>query len=123
MNYLANPANRQGRLVADNMVFGNKEPYEGAIGTSIAKIFDITVASTGLAAKKLKSLDIPYISSWTHSGSHAGYYPGSTRISLKITFEPETGRILGAQGVGYDGVDKRIDQISLLIKMGKQSTI
>ena len=119
MNYLANPANRQGRLVADNMVFGNKEPYEGAIGTSIAKIFDITVASTGLAAKKLKSLDIPYISSWTHSGSHAGYYPGSTRISLKITFEPETGRILGAQGVGYDGVDKRIDQISLLIKMGK----
>ena len=88
-------------------------------GTSIAKIFDITVASTGLAAKKLKSLDIPYISSWTHSGSHAGYYPGSTRISLKITFEPETGRILGAQGVGYDGVDKRIDQISLLIKMGK----
>ena len=119
MNYLANPANRQGRLVADNMVFGNKEPYEGTIGTSIAKIFDITVASTGLAAKKLKSLDIPYISSWTHSGSHAGYYPGSTRISLKITFEPETGRILGAQGVGYDGVDKRIDQISLLIKMGK----
>jgi len=119
LNYLANPANRQGRLVADNMAKGNTEKYEGAIGTAIAKVFDLTVATTGLAAKKLKQLNIPYQSSNTHSGSHAGYYPGSTQISIKLTFDPETGKIYGAQGVGYSGVDKRIDQIALLIKSGK----
>jgi len=118
LNYLANPANRQGRLVADNMVKGNTEKYEGAIGTAIAKIFDVTVATTGLAAKRLRQLNIPYQSSNTHSGSHAGYYPGSTQMSIKLTFDPETGKIYGAQGVGYDGVDKRIDQIALLIKSG-----
>lgn len=119
LNYLANPANRQGRLVADNMVFGKQEVYEGSIGTSIAKVFDITVASTGVPAKKLKEAEIPYVSSWTHSGSHAGYYPGATQIALKITFDPKTGKLYGAQGVGYEGVDKRIDQIALLIKLGK----
>jgi len=119
LNYLANPANRQGRLVADNMAKGNTEKYEGAIGTAIAKVFDLTVATTGLAAKKLKLLNIPYQSSNTHSGSHAGYYPQSTQISIKLTFDPKTGKIYGAQGVGYSGVDKRIDQIALLIKSGK----
>ncbi|MCL1937538.1 MAG: DsrE/DsrF/DrsH-like family protein, partial [Candidatus Azobacteroides sp.] len=94
------------------------EKYEGAIGTAIAKVFDLTVATTGLAAKKLKQLNIPYRSSHTHSGSHAGYYPGSTQMSIKLTFDPQTGKIYGAQGVGYDGVDKRIDQIALLIKSG-----
>jgi len=118
LNYLANPANRQGRLVADNMVKGNTEKYEGAIGTAIAKVFDMTVATTGLAAKRLKQLNIPYQSSHTHSGSHAGYYPGGTQMSIKLTFNPETGKLYGAQGVGYDGVDKRIDQIALLIKSG-----
>lgn len=121
LNYLANPANRQGRIVADNMVFGNKYKYEGAIGTSIAKVFDMTVASTGLAGKKLKQLGIPYISSTTHSNSHAGYYPNALPLSIKLMFSPEDGRILGASVVGYDGVDKRIDQIALLIK--KQGTI
>jgi peroxiredoxin family protein/rhodanese-related sulfurtransferase/TusA-related sulfurtransferase len=116
LNYLANPANRQGRLVADNMVKGNTETYEGAIGTAIAKVFDLTVATTGLAAKRLKQLNISYRSSNTHSGSHAGYYPGSTPMSLKLTFDPETGVLHGAQGVGYDGVDKRIDQIAMIIK-------
>jgi len=118
LNYLANPANRQGRLVADNMVFGNTTKYEGAIGTAVAKVFDLTVASTGLAAKKLKQFNIPYQSSHTHSGSHAGYYPGGTQISLKLTFDPETGKLYGAQGVGYEGVDKRINPIALLIKSG-----
>jgi len=118
LNYLANPANRQGRLVADNMVKGNTEKYEGAIGTAIAKVFDMTVATTGLAAKRLKQLNIPYQSSHTHSGSHAGYYPGGTQMNIKLTFDPETGKLYGAQGVGYDGVDKRIDQIALLIKSG-----
>ena len=118
LNYLANPANRQGRLVADNMVKGNTEKYEGAIGTAIAKVFDLTVATTGLAAKRLKQMNIPYQSSNTHSGSHAGYYPRSKQMSIKLTFDPETGKLYGAQGVGYDGVDKRIDQIALLIKSG-----
>ncbi|BEG98346.1 FAD-dependent oxidoreductase [Bacteroides sedimenti] len=116
LNYLAGPANRQARICADNMVQGNKTKYEGSIGTAIAKVFDMTVASTGLAAKQLKRNEIPYISSVTHSGSHAGYYPASLPLSVKITFSPEDGKLFGAQIVGYDGVDKRIDQIALLIK-------
>ena len=100
------------------MVFGNTTKYEGAIGTSIAKVFDITVASTGLAAKRLKQSGIPYISSTTHSASHAGYYPDALPLTLKLTFDPANGKLYGAQCVGYDGVDKRIDQIALLIKRG-----
>ncbi len=118
MNYLANPANRQGRIVADNMVFGNKEAYEGAIGTSIAKVFDITVGSTGLPVKKLRQMEIPFETCDTHGGSHAGYYPNSLPVSFKLTFHPKTGKLYGAQGVGYDGIDKRIDQMALLIKKG-----
>ena len=118
LNYLAGPANRQGRIVADNMVFGNTMAYEGAIGTSIAKVFDMTVASTGLAAKRLKQMNIEYKSSTTHSSSHAGYYPDALSLTLKLTFDPSTGKLYGAQAVGYDGVDKRIDQIALLIKNG-----
>ena len=116
LNYLANPANRQGRIVADNMVFGNIAEYEGAIGTAIAKVFDLTVATTGLAAKRLKQMGIAYQSSTTHSNSHAGYYPDALPLTLKLTFDPATGKLFGAQGVGYDGVDKRIDQIALVIK-------
>ena len=118
LNYLANPANRQGRIVADNMVFGPVTKYEGAIGTSIAKVFDLTVASTGLAAKRLKQSGIPYASSTTHSASHAGYYPDALPLTVKLTFDPSSGKLYGAQCVGYDGVDKRIDQIALLIKNG-----
>lgn len=118
LNYLANPANRQGRIVADNMVSGNTTKYEGAIGTSIAKVFDMTVASTGLAAKRLKPMGIAYQSSTTHSASHAGYYPNALPLTIKLTFDPTSGKLYGAQSVGYDGVDKRIDQIALLIKNG-----
>jgi NADPH-dependent 2,4-dienoyl-CoA reductase/sulfur reductase-like enzyme/peroxiredoxin family protein/rhodanese-related sulfurtransferase/TusA-related sulfurtransferase len=121
LNYLAGPANRQARICADNMLLGNKIKYEGAIGTAIAKVFDLTVASTGMAAKQLKKEEIPYISSVTHSGSHAGYYPNALQMSIKITFSPENGKLFGAQIVGYDGVDKRLDQIALLIK--QQGTI
>lgn len=116
LNNLANPANRQGRIVADNMVFGNITKYEGAIGTAIAKVFDMTIAMTGLPAKQLKRLGIPYVSSTTHSPSNAEYYPNAMPLSLKLTFNPENGQIYGAQCVGYDGVDKRIDQIALIIK-------
>lgn len=118
LNYLANPANRQGRIVADNMVFGNKVTYEGAIGTSIAKVFDMTVASTGLPAKRLKQWKMEYQSSVTHSASHAGYYPDALPLILKLTFHPVTGKLYGAQCIGYEGVDKRIDQIAGLIKHG-----
>ncbi|MCP3894316.1 MAG: FAD-dependent oxidoreductase [Bacteroides sp.] len=117
LNYLAGPANRQGRIVADN-VLGAQIPYEGSIGTSIAKVFDLTVASTGLPAKRLKQLGISYVSSTTHSNSHAGYYPGALQMSLKITFDPTDGKLYGAQIVGYDGVDKRIDEMALVIKQG-----
>ena len=116
LNNLANPANRQGRIVADNMVFGNVTKYEGAIGTAIAKVFDMTIAMTGLPAKQLKRMGIPYISSTTHSPSNAEYYPNAMPLSLKLTFNPENGQIYGAQCVGYAGVDKRIDQIALIIK-------
>ena len=118
LNYLANPANRQGRIVADNMVLGNAVSYEGAIGTSIAKVFDMTVAFTGLAAKKLKQWGMEYQSSITHSSSHVGYYPDALPLTLKLTFHPKTGKLYGAQCIGYEGVDKRIDQISELIKHG-----
>ena len=116
LNYLANPANRQGRIVADNMVKGNVTKYEGAIGTSVAKVFDMTVASTGVTTKKLNQLKIASQSIITHSSSHAGYYPGATQLTTKLVFNAETGQIYGAQCVGHDGVDKRIDQISVLIK-------
>lgn len=118
LNYLAGPANRQARIVADNMVYGNKIKYEGAIGTSIAKVFDITVAATGMSTKQLIKDGLSYKTSITHSGSHAGYYPNAFTLSIKLTFHPETGRIYGAQCVGVEGVDKRIDQIALLIKKG-----
>lgn len=118
LNFLAGPANRQARIVADNMVLGNRIHYEGAIGTSIAKVFDLTVASTGLPAKRLKQMGIPYLSATIHNGSHAGYYPGSLQMDIKITFSPTDGKLYGAQIVGYDGVDTRIDQYALAIKQG-----
>ena len=118
LNFLAGPANRQARIVADNMVFGNTQTYEGSIGTSIAKVFDLTVASAGLPAKRLKQMDMPYLSATIHSGSHAGYYPGSLQMDIKITFSPTDGRLYGAQIVGYNGVDKRIDQYAMAIKNG-----
>lgn len=116
LNFLAGPANRQARIVADNMVFGNKMKYEGSIGTGIAKVFDMTVASTGLAAKRLKQMEIPYLTATIHSGSNAGYYPGALQMDIKIVFSPSDGRLYGAQIVGYNGVDKRIDEFALVIK-------
>lgn len=118
LNYLAGPANRQARIVADNMVFGNSSTYEGAIGTSVAKIFDLTVAATGLPAKRLRQFGIDYLSATIHPNSHAGYYPGALPMTIKATFSPADGKLLGAQIVGYDGVDKRIDEFALVIKRG-----
>ncbi len=113
---LAGPANKQGRIVADNIVYGNKYTYDGSIGTSIAKIFSLTVAAAGANAKLLKRESIPYISSYIHGTSHAGYYPGAVGLSIKILFSPENGRLLGAQVVGFDGVDKRIEMLAQVIQ-------
>lgn len=121
LNYLAGPANRQARIVADNMVLGNHTKYEGSIGTAIAKVFDMTVATTGLPGKRLIQEGIEYKTITIHPNSHAGYYPDATPLSIKITFSPTDGRLFGAQIVGIDGVDKRIDEFAFAIK--KQMTI
>jgi NADPH-dependent 2,4-dienoyl-CoA reductase/sulfur reductase-like enzyme/peroxiredoxin family protein/rhodanese-related sulfurtransferase/TusA-related sulfurtransferase len=116
ITYLAGPANKQGRICADNIIGNNRRKYQGAINTAIAKVFDITVASTGVSGRTLRACAIPYTSSITHSGSHAGYYPGAIPMSIKIVFDPESGKLFGAQIVGYDGVDKRIDLLATVIK-------
>ena len=114
---LAGPANRQARLAADHMIQGNQNAYEGGIGTSITKVFELAAASVGLNERRLKSAGRPFLSSITHSNSHAGYYPEALPMIIKLLFDPE-GRILGAQIVGMDGVDKRIDVLAAMIKMG-----
>ncbi|MBN2554223.1 MAG: FAD-dependent oxidoreductase [Spirochaetales bacterium] len=116
--YLAGPANKQGRIVADNIVQGNTRRYKGSIATAIAKVFDLTVAATGLSEKVLRAEGIAFVSSITHSASHAGYYPDAQPTSLKIVFSPTDGRLFGAQIVGYEGVDKRIDMIATVLKQG-----
>jgi len=104
--------------VADNIALGNGRRYRGSIATAIAKVFDLTVAATGLSEKTLRAEGIPFVSSITHSASHADYYPDAQPTSLKIVFSPDDGRLLGAQIVGYDGVDKRIDTIATVLKQG-----
>lgn len=115
---LAGPANKQGRIVAGNIIDGNKYAYSGSIGTSIAKVFDLTVAATGTSSKLLDRENIPHLSSITHGSSHAGYYPGALPMTLRINFSPTSGKLLGAQVVGYEGVDKRIDLFAQVIKKG-----
>ena len=112
---LAWPANRQGRIVADTILGIRKKAYKGSLGTSILKAFDLTVSATGLNEKTLKRNNIPYMVTTVNRNSHASYYPGATPLTLKLIFNKE-GDILGAQAIGYKGVDKRIDIISTAIK-------
>lgn len=112
---LAWPANRQGRLVADNIVLGNTYKYSGSLGSSILKFFELSVASTGLNEKFLKRNNITYKTAIVTRGHHAGYYPGAKNMVLKLIFDEE-GKIFGAQAVGEQGVDKRIDVIATAIK-------
>jgi tRNA 2-thiouridine synthesizing protein A len=115
---LAGPANRQGRMAADNILAdddGARVSYQGTLGTAILKAFDLAAACTGLNETQVKTLGIPYRATITHSGSHASYYPGSKQLSLKLVYGLD-GRILGAQAVGADGADKRIDVIATAIK-------
>ncbi|MDC7226256.1 MAG: FAD-dependent oxidoreductase [Spirochaetales bacterium] len=118
---LAGPANKQGRMAAANVLGGNEE-YKGTMGTSIVKIFDITAGSTGLNEKALKAAGKvhgkDYLFTMGHSKSHAGYYPGAFPLDLKMIFDPTSRRVLGAQVVGWEGVDKRIDVLATLIRMG-----
>ncbi|EKM26175.1 FAD-dependent oxidoreductase [Vibrio sp. HENC-03] len=114
---LAGPANRQGRMAADNML-GRQETYQGTQGTAICKIFDLAVASTGKNEKQLKRENIAYEKVYVHTASHASYYPGAETVSFKMLFDPATGKILGAQAVGKDGVDKRIDVMAVAQRAG-----
>ena len=116
--YLAGPANKQGRLLADNLAKGNVRKYKGSIATAVAKVFDLTVASTGVNEKTLQKLGIPHESTIVHPANHADYYPGSSPLSLKFVFDPKSGKLFGAQAVGYDGVAKRIDVIASIITHG-----
>ncbi|MGB1975781.1 MAG: FAD-dependent oxidoreductase [Vibrio toranzoniae] len=114
---LAGPANRQGRMAADNML-GRNETYQGTQGTAICKIFDLAVASTGKNEKQLKREGVDYEKVYVHTASHASYYPGAEIVSFKMLFDPKTGKIFGAQAVGKDGVDKRIDVMAVAQRAG-----
>ena len=115
MTALAGPANKQGRIAADNAL-GRKSMFKGTLGSTVVKVFDLTVASTGASEKVLKHNNIPCLVSYTHSGSHASYYPGATMMAIKLVFSPSSGKILGAQIVGMKGVDKRIDILATAIR-------
>jgi NADPH-dependent 2,4-dienoyl-CoA reductase/sulfur reductase-like enzyme/rhodanese-related sulfurtransferase len=114
---LAGPANRQGRIAADN-IFGRPSRYAGTLGTAILRLFDLTAGVTGANEKTLRKAGIAYEALHLHPGSHAGYYPGAEPIALKILFAPDTGKLLGAQAVGREGVDKRIDVLATALKAG-----
>lgn len=116
---LAGPANKQARVAADHIVLGDSAAtFKGAIGTAIAKVFDMTVACTGLAEKVCEREGIPHEAVIVHPSHHAGYYPGAKSLSLKVVFHSQNGKILGAQSVGFDGVDKRIDVLAAFLGMG-----
>lgn len=114
---LGGPANRQGRMVADN-IFGGSSTYKGSMGTAILRVFGLTVATVGLSEERLRKESVAYEVVRIHPSHHAGYYPGAKRIDLKLIFELNTGRILGAQAIGEEGVDKRIDIIATAMKAG-----
>jgi len=114
---LANIANRHGRITADHIA-GKAVREVASIGTAIVKVFDLAVATTGWSAKRLAAAGKPFTEIHTHPNSHATYYPGATQFSLKLIFDPKSGEILGAQGLGRDGVDKRIDVIATALRAG-----
>ncbi|MEI6210061.1 MAG: FAD-dependent oxidoreductase [bacterium] len=112
---LAGPANRQGRMIADNLC-GRESRYRGTQGTSVLQVFDLTVALTGLNEKALRKAGLPYRKVYLSPMGHAGYYPGSAPMRCKLLFSPDGNRILGAQIVGHDGVDKRIDVLATAMR-------
>lgn len=118
---LAGPANKQGRIAADNIA-GYKSVYKGTQGSSVLKLFDMTVASTGLSEKTANAAGLEYDKTYIYSASHASYYPGAQNMSIKAIWDKKTLKILGAQIVGFQGVDKRMDVISAAIRFGAEIT-
>lgn len=118
---LAGPANKQGRIVADN-ICGIPSEFEGTQGSSVLKLFDMTVATTGLNEKSAKDAGFDFDKTYTYSASHASYYPDATMMSVKVLWDKATHKILGAQIVGFDGVDKRMDVIATAIRLGAKVT-
>lgn len=114
---LAGPANKQGRIAADN-ICGRESEYSGTQGSAVLKIFEMTVATTGLNERAAKAAGLDYDKVFLFPSSHAGYYPGATGMSMKVLFEKGSGKILGAQIVGFDGVDKRCDVLATTIRLG-----
>ncbi|MGV3581709.1 MAG: FAD-dependent oxidoreductase [Methylophilus sp.] len=114
---LAGPANRQGRIIADH-IFGRSSGYKSTQGTAIIKVFEMTAGGTGASEKTLKRNHIPYQKIYIHPSGHASYYPGTTSMQIKLLFAPNDGKILGAQVVGWDGVDKRIDVFATALRAG-----
>ncbi|MFA5206566.1 MAG: DsrE/DsrF/DrsH-like family protein, partial [Lentisphaeria bacterium] len=114
---LAGPANRQGRIVADNLA-GRDSAYAGTQGTAIVKLFGLTAGGTGASEKTLRRIGRPYAKVYLHPTGHAGYYPGTAPMHLKLLFAPDTGKLLGAQAVGHDGVDKRLDVLATALGAG-----
>lgn len=112
---LGGPANRQGRIAANN-IMGDNDRYEGTLGTAIVRVFELTAASTGLNEGQLQALKLPYEAIHLHPNQHAGYYPGADKIALKLLFHPQTGAIYGAQAIGRSGVDKRMDVLATAVK-------
>ena len=116
ITFLAGPANKQGRICANNLVFGNNQKYNGSINTAIVKLFDLTLGAAGMAVKHLERNKIPHLTATIHGNSHAGYYPGAQLMTIQIAFSPENGQLLSAQVIGGEGVDKRLDVLSSVIK-------
>jgi NADPH-dependent 2,4-dienoyl-CoA reductase/sulfur reductase-like enzyme/peroxiredoxin family protein/rhodanese-related sulfurtransferase/TusA-related sulfurtransferase len=114
---MAGPANKQGRIAAENIA-GLDTTFDGVQGTAVIKVFDMTAAGVGLNEKQLKRDKIPYAKTYIHPLNHAGYYPGAIQMSLKLMFDPESGKILGAQAVGVNGVEKRIDVLATAQRLG-----
>lgn len=118
---LAGPANKQGRIAADNIA-GLSSKYNGTQGSAVLKLFDMTVATTGINEKSAKAASIDYDKTFIYSGSHASYYPGGSNMSIKALWDKQTLKILGAQIVGFDGVDKRMDVLATAIRFGAKIT-
>lgn len=118
---LAGPANKQGRIAADQIAGGTSE-YTGTQGSAVLKLFDMTVATTGLNEKSAKAAGIDYDKTYIYSGSHATYYPGSNHMSIKALWDRQTLKVLGVQIVGFDGVDKRADVLATAIRFGAKIT-
>ena len=118
---LAGPANKQGRIAADHIA-GLSSVYKGTQGSAVLKLFDMTIATTGISEKAAKAAGIDYDKTYTYSGSHASYYPGASMMSIKALWDKKTLKLLGAQIVGFDGVDKRLDVLATAIRFGAKIT-